>query len=67
MSVDGFNKQFRKRRLRSNGDFIVVHFDPEKTDLLDVVSFMESISNVPERHKGTVFAIEPEGMFFRRV
>ena len=65
MSVEGFNRQHR--RVRSNSDFIVIHFDPEKTQLQDVVSLMESINNIPERNRGTVFTLEPEGMWFRRI
>ena len=67
MSVDGFNRQFRPRGVRSNGDFIAIHFDPEKTDVQDVLQFMEAIHELPPRDRQTVFAIEPEGMYFRRV
>lgn len=67
MSVEGFNRQFRPRRIRLNGDFIVVHYDENKVEPQDIVDFLDRIKNIPERNRGTVFAVEPEGIYFRRV
>lgn len=67
MSVEGFNKNFRPRRIRLKGDFIVIHYDENKITPEDVMAFYDRISNIPERNRGTVFMVEPDGVFFRRV
>lgn len=65
MSVEGFNLQ--RRRFVQKGDMIVIHFDPKQTAIEEVCELMSAISNIPERDRGTLFTIEPEGMWFRRV
>lgn len=67
MSVEGFNRQFRPRRIQSKGDFMVIHYDPEKISPQDIVDFYDRIKDIPERNRGTVFVVEPEGVWFRRV
>lgn len=66
MSAEGFNRQFRPRRIRSNGDFIVVHYDKNKVKPQDIVDFLDRIKDIPERNRGTVFVVEPEGIYFKR-
>ena len=65
MSVEGFNLQ--RKRFIQKGDLIVIHFDPKQTSIEEVCDLMQAISNAPERERGTLFTIEPEGMWFRRI
>lgn len=67
MSVEGFNRNFRPRHIQSKGDFICIHYDENKIDIQDVADFYERIRSIPERNRGTVFVVEPDGIFFRRV
>ena len=65
MSVEGFNLQ--RKRFVQKGDMVVIHYDPGQTSIEEVCDLMKAISDVPERDKGTLFTIEPEGMWFRRI
>ena len=67
MSAEGFNRNFRPRRLKSHADFIVIHYDENKVSPEEVVEFYDRIRGIPERNRGTVFVVEPDGIFFRRV
>ena len=65
MSVEGFNLQ--RKRFVQKGDMVVIHFDPKETGIDEVLDLMKAINDVPERDRGTLFTIEPEGMWFRRI
>ena len=65
MSADGFIRHHKRHR--SNSDLIVIHYEPDNVDTDEVLKFLHSIAKIPERHRGTLFTIDADGMHFQKM